>query len=680
MPFQAGQALANKEYWVAAFKRLESRNVQIDDFAYDAVEEGMVNTRHKDVYIAKKTKVKFNNKWWQFSDLQAHYNNSSNPNYIGTEEYRDQYLKLVQKYKDWGAFRVCKESEYHKVQINPMNVIKQSETKYSLIIHSIDNCRYRKPSCSLMNVLERGNQFMNCNYLIAADLKSCYHQFAINSESMYAMAVRFEGEILIPQTVFYGPSPAVKIINTLVNLLVLDAAIRYDCWSEAFIDDVMVFGNCMGIIEDLAEAGLIFSEEKMQHGVEVDYCGFRCNVATKEIEVLPKTYAKIQELTETRIFTNEQDRCFIEFEKLQQLCGIVVHASRTSPTGLSKAYYLLKRLAESSEEPESMVELQEEEQREITWWSNNRQIMKMRFMKTTGATIQLLQQNPYTSKPEIKDCSDASSKYFCVKINGVAYCDNFPEDIKDEIIQVKELFGAKFAVFKMDDNSELDLSMDSTLAVHNFNNKRSKNEKANEIIKEIMAEMDRGNKIVRLRWICTEDMSTAPGADRLSRRDFKETFDSHTLTTTGVNLVENTFGKVKVDVFSSPTNNVFETSYCSAYVVIDDPNNLRECGLSFLTTRELHGVLWCFPPDDLAMKVARIVGSLRWGRIKNKVKILILVREKRVKDVWSNLWHIDKDVNLEWSSFQKAFKKPTNVNMKLKDGVVLFAVGNYSKK
>ena len=133
--FTAGQALANKQFWKSAFRRLEAKNVLIDNFAYEAVEMGKVNMKHPDVYNANKQMVVWNNRKTLFRDLQKHMNNSVDPNYDGTRQHPEIYKQLVEKYKKLGCFRICAPSEVHLVQINPMNVLKTGEDKYSLIIH-----------------------------------------------------------------------------------------------------------------------------------------------------------------------------------------------------------------------------------------------------------------------------------------------------------------------------------------------------------------------------------------------------------------------------------------------------------------------------------------------------------------------------------------------------------------
>ena len=679
--FIAGQALANKSMLEAALRRLENKNVLIENFVYEAVEEGKINTRHPDVYLKNKEMVVWNNRKMRFSDLQKHMNNSDNPNYEGTREFPEIYKELVEKYLKLKCFRVCKKEEEHLVQINPMNVIQTREDKFSLIIHSIDNCKYKKPACTLLNVLERGNQFMETDYLMCEDLKSCYHQYALNAESMYSMGVKYGDQILIAQVCFYGPSPAVKIINTLVNLVVLDSSLRHDVWAESMIDDIIVFGNCPQIFEDIKAFGLIFSPSKGQRGSEIQYCGFRINVKKKEIEVLEKTYKKIQKIAKKDILKNDDLENYIHFEKLEELCGILAHCSRTSPTGLSRAYFLIKKLSDQLQNPESMVKLDKEEMREINWWSQKQQIMPIKFLPTTGCTIQIFDSNPYPQKKQkIDDCSDASGSYFCAKINGVAYCNKFPPEIENEHITLKELYAGKFGVFKAEDNQSMNMSLDNTNAVNMFNKKRSTNEKCNKMIEEIYEEMHRGGKIVTMRWICTADMASEPGADRLSRRDYRETYDSNTLSKKGVQTVLNTFGPIAVDCFSSPTNNCFEGLYCSAFYIMDDPNNLQECGLSFLTSRKLRGNIWIYAPDDLVIPVARIVANLKWKEMKYKAKLLILVRAKRVRDVWSNLWRIRNQVDITRACFQKANQKSGNIEIRLKDSLILFAVGNYGDR
>ena len=105
----------------------------------------------------------------------------------------------------------------------------------------------------------------------------------------------------------------------------------------------------------------------------------------------------------------------------------------------------------------------------------------------------------------VENSSDASLGWWGVKIvkKGIskAICGKTPENLKNEGIAVQEINAVNEAVFEMDDDSSMNLAVDSTVAAAGFNNKRSKNETLNGILGKIFQEMTRGNKKVRLYWI-----------------------------------------------------------------------------------------------------------------------------------------------------------------------------------
>ena len=136
---------------------------------------------------------------------------------------------------------------------------------------------------------------------------------------------------------------------------------------------------------------------------------------------MPATYEKIVNLRENHILTNQAGEKYIDFEQLQKLAGIIVHCSRTCPTGLVKAHGILKNLAEGHENPERLVKLDEKTITEIDFWCTENQIMKMRKLKTTGSAVFIVENDParIIKRQKLEHCSDASGDYWCVKVNGI---------------------------------------------------------------------------------------------------------------------------------------------------------------------------------------------------------------------------------------------------------------------
>ena len=184
-----------------------------------------------------------------------------------------------------------------------------------------------------------------------------------------------------------------------------------------------------------------------------------------------------------------------------------------------------------------------------------------------------------------------------------------------------------------------------------------------------------------MRWIPTKTMATLPGSDQLSRRNLSETYDPQTLSREGAETIVSRFGNIKVDCFSSPTNNCFETKYCSTFYDLEDKNNLQSEGIHFLTSQDLVGRFWIFCPDDLAIPVMKLISELNWDSKVNKLQILLLVKSSKVRDALGIFWSLKKkeNVNLSWTKFASANEKSTYLNFKTKSDLILFSMGKYYK-
>ena len=680
-PWRAGVALDNQKKWSDLLDRLEEKQVLVNPASKRAVNNKAICIFDPEVYAKNRQIVTFNNQQFKkFHHLAKKYNDCKNPNYLGVVEFKTEFDDLCKEYFEKGIIRWATESEIPMVQINPLNVIKVREDKFSLIIHSIHNCRYSKPACNLFNILDRGEQLLDAENYSVIDMKSCYHQFRLSPESILALGCKINGRVAVWQTMGYGPSPAVYLVNNLVNLAVLDAALTHDTYAEAFIDDVFIAGIKPRIKVDLESIGLQFSESKNQSGKVVDFCGCRLDATHRTVEILPKTYEKLKKIRDSCVYTNFSGKSAMEYTKLQEFCGVVVHASRTSSYALSKAFYILGKSAQGADDSEHMIELEKEDLEEINWWCDTKHIMAMKSLKTSGTTIKVFQSYPY-KKQKIESSSDASPRWWGCKVNGKAYCGEFPEHLIGAPIQVLEMFALFQVVLRMDADQKMIVSVDNTNTHFSFIKRRSKNKQMNDLLIEIAEELLKNRKVVTTRWIPTLEMASREGSDALSRMKLDESFDPNTLNPKGVQIIEKQFGSIKVDLFSGPKNNVFNTRYCSTYYVMTDPQNMQEEGLSFLTSRDLTGRMWCWCPDDLLIPVVDIIKSLNWSEKRDKLQILLLLKEKNVKNAISALWKLKKSVDIEWTQFYKAGDKPEYINMKSRSSLTLFIIGkNVSQK
>ena len=676
-PWRAGVALDNKEEWSKVFSRLEQKQVLINPASQRAVKNKSICIFDPEIYAKNRQIVTFNNQQFKkFRHLSTKFNECKNPNYKGVIEFKTEFDELVKDYFEKGIIRWATKSEIPLVQINPLNVIKVRDNKFSLIIHSIHNCRYSKPACNLFNILERGQQLLDVENYSVIDMKSCYHQFRLSPASVLALGCKINDRVAVWQTMGYGPSPAVFLVNNLVNLAVLDAALMNDTFAEAFIDDVFIADIKPEIKRDLEQVGLQFSESKNQAGKVVDFCGCRLNATNRTVEILPKTYTKLKEIRNENVFTNLAGESAMEFTKLQEFCGVVVHASRTSSYGLSKAFFILGKLAQGINDSEHMISLEKEELDEINWWCDTKHIMAMKSLRTSGTTIKIFDSNPY-KKPKIEASSDASKLWWGCKVNGKAYVGEFPEHLVEAPIQVQEMYAVSQVVFRMEAGQKMIISVDNTNTHFALLKRKSKNKLMNDLLIIIAEELVKNKKVISTRWIPTKEMATREGSDALSRMNLDESFDPQSLNSLGAKVIQNQFGKINVDLFSGPQNNIFETRYCSTFYVMTDPKNMQEDGLSFMTHRNLEGRMWCWCPDDLLIPVVNIISDLDWNSKNKKLQILLLLKEKNVRNAIAALWKLKKSVNIEWTQFYKSGENPKYLNTKLKSSLTLFIIGKY---
>ena len=496
---------------------------------------------------------------------------------------------------------------------------------------------------------------------------------------MLALGCRINGRVAVWQTMGYGPSPAVYLVNNLVNLAVLDAALKHEVFAEAFIDDVFIAGNKPEIRRDLEKLGLQFSNSKSQQGKIVDYCGTRINATNRTVEILPKTYTKLKHIRDECVFTNLAGESAMEFDKLQEFSGVVVHASRTSSFGLSKAFHILGKLAVGINDSENMVALGKEDLKEINWWCDEKHVMPMKSLKTSGTTIKIFDSNPY-KKQKLGANSDASTKWWGCKVNGKAYCGEFPPELVGEPIQVLEMYGLSKVVQYMENEQKMIVSVDNTNTHFSFQKRRSKNAQMNKLLIEIAEDLIKNRKVVITRWIPTLEMASRKGSDALSRMNLDESFDPNTLNQDGAALIKKQFGKISVDLFSGPKNNVFDCRYCSTYYVMTDKNNMQEDGLSFMTGRELRGRFWCWSPCDLVIPVLDILTGIDWKNKNDELQIMFMVKERNVKNVIAALWNLKKSVKIYWSQFYKAGNNPKYLHQKGKSSLILFIIGSCADK
>ena len=509
----------------------------------------------------------------------------------------------------------------------------------------------------------------------------------MSENSIHLCAGRFRGKIIAFQTLFYGVASAPGIVNGLNNLACTAESLRKNTYAEMFIDDLLTLYEEENFVKNhLATLGLQWKPSKSNEGEVIVFTGIEINCKEKTMTVSTKTFEKMKEIIREKLMTAENGSRWMHFDEFQTLCGYLARLAKTCASGFVRAHSLLGRLGEAQENQYPMVQLTESDLTEIQYWTAARHSLKMEAFELMAGSIRL--KNTWMAEkvgnnPEKKiklsdtilNSSDSSLKHWGVKLtkNGQvkAICGSTPENLKNESIAVMEANAAKEAVFEQDDNTEMALAVDSTVLAACFNNKRAKNQALNKILKEIFEEMARGQKKVALYWIPTKTMAEQ-GADSISRQNYQEFADTFGLSEYGVSYVLQEYGRIKVDLYASIIDNPFKTLYCSTLENRNDPQNLRENAAEFILGNELHGRMWCFPPDFLCGEALKLIASLNWTKLSGKLQILFLVREKQVSAV---RFRLKKVAPLTWEIFYRRNAKSGKMKCKSQYSFVLFCVG-----
>ena len=443
---------------------------------------------------------------------------------------------------------------------------------------------------------------------------------------------------------------------------------------EGTTDEVRVF---------FEEMGFLFGDSKSKFGPVVDFCGIRVDGTNKTFQVTETAFMKMKELWNKAVFRKSEekdDSKYILFSDYQQLTGYMVRMSKTSVAGLLKSHFLLNKLAEAVESDHVLVELKKEHQTEMEYWLEKRHKMPMEQFLPAAGSIKVLERDP-AKRPKLvngvyENSSDSSSKYWGIKYvrNGVikAKAGPIPEDLLDKGIACQEGHSFEQFVEIAERRTRLNVGLDSQVLQICFTKRRSKNKTLNEILLRIYKKMEEKELYISTYWIPTTQMNLY-GADRISRKDFREFEEvSNGLSESGVNYVVDTYGRPKMDVFGS-NSNVFETMYCSDITILDDKYNMKMCGLEFLCEKKLGGVIWMYPRSELVKQMMEIVCKLNWEELEG-LKMLILVTESKVPQVWDKLRNVKCIKKLKFETFARMGRKPVKLSKKTKQNYVLFIV------
>ena len=511
------------------------------------------------------------------------------------------------------------------------------------------------------------------------------HQYKLSDNSIHLCGGRWNGRVIIFQTLFYGVASAPAIVNTLNNLAISAEGIRKSCYGEVYIDDLLAEYEPFNVLKTHCEKlGLQWKNSKSQEGELLTFCGVDIDCKLKTMTISVATFEKMKEHVRDHLLTREDGTRHMVFERFQELCGFIGRLAKTCSSGFVHAHSILSRLGEAQESQFPVVELTETDLIEIEFWIRERRTMKMESFNLSAGSITLKNRMTLKSEGEekvarlsdnVENSSDASLGWWGVKIvkKGVtkAICGKTPEHLKNEGIAVHECNAACEGVFEMEDNSELNLAVDSTVLAACFNNKRSTNPALNHILGKIFNEMTRGNKKVRLYWIPTLRMNKE-GADKISRQNYMEFADSVGLSQMGVQHIRQMYGEIKVDLYASIVDNPFGGLYCSALENREDEKNLRVNAAEFLLSNDLRGRFLAFPPDFLVNEALTIFANLDWKVLEGKLQILFIVRERWVPAVRFTL---SRKVDFSWEILYRAGSNPGKLKYKSTHSFSLFCIG-----
>lgn len=561
--------------------------------------------------------------------------------------------------------------------------METKKDKWSLICHCLHNSKYKDCKIKLFDPTKQSHILKNIDEFRCEDLSSAYHQYPLDEESMLLSGIRVFGRVLVFQTLYYGTSSAVVIVNTLNNLAASAEAIRSNLWAVVYIDDIFQSSRSNAIVSHFEDLGFYFSVTKSQMGTEVEFLGLEIDSVNKTIRISEKTFLKFNDSLKNNLMKKSDGTSCMLFEEFQKLVGILVRLSKTSVSGLVQAFSLIGKLAESQEENHKMVSLNDSDLSEIEFWSKERHLMPMSNLDIVGASIErspvdLLKTQ---KKQKLDHSSDASGSYWGARsvVNGqdTGLCGKIPEELLGHPICVLEAYGAEKLVTKLlKPNTSSVIATDSTVFDSCFRKKRSSNQELNKILGRIFAHMKAHNIEVRTEWINTKEMAEW-GSDSLSRKKYDQYQDRYGLSVEGVSFVEENFGKVDLDLYSSPLDNVFDTFYCSNLWVEDDSKNLRMNALQFLGSEKVltRGQIWAFPPDGAVEMLTKKVIQLDWGILIHRIRILMVVREKRVPFVMASLKCVVELGQIELKTLQKGHKPAINLKIRSAETFVVVIFG-----
>ena len=312
--------------------------------------------------------------------------------------------------------------------------------------------------------------------------------------------------------------------------------------------------------------------------------------------------------------------------QFQSVAGSLAFASSVGLVGRTYCYHINRKLAALQDTyghhfpEEGVLPLEPEVLDELSYWQKIDENPKFDFDNSKQVNL------PF------KVYTDASNKFFGIKLGQKQIRGDIPPVLALEPIQVKEAFAVRYYIVEHSPaNTRINLLTDNKALFHNFQKRSSRNELVNQYLREIFVVLRERKSALDMAWISTELM-LEEGADQLSRDFVEKFFDEKGLSELGAAKILNISGldtNRAIDVFASSANNPFNIQYAHINWDLEDKKALGKDGFEFLDG--LYGKLvgfhlFVYPPLAL-MDVA--LEKLADLSLSSKGKLIVLVTDSK---------------------------------------------------
>ena len=429
MDFRAGQIFAQPKVWDRSVELLRSNGILLKQCVLDAIKNRAVDLVHPAFFNKSKSPIIFNGQ--KFKDLDD-VSDSYFGNYAVINQNKGRVRSEIENFIRLGAI-----SEVQQVDdsycVNPLSAVISGE-KCRLLLHFKGNDAYVKGGLKLQTMPMVKDRLYEMEQAEVNDLTKAYLQFPLLEGSRKLSAFEFEGKFFVFNVLSFGPSMAPEICQSLLQVPVMVARLKTQPkmvvlvmhWLDDFLEDISKNQNSQ-VLQSLIEHNVRINPAKRQIGSIVVYLGLLLNLKQKTVELKPELKEEFQQKIQTVMRQPT-------LENLESLAGSLEFWAGMDPWKRSKSFFLVReinaRLEEELAEPRA---LSEDLIRELNFWA-------WEGLKP----IKMPTPEPWLFAT-VQASSDASSERWAVKIEGKTVSGPFPEELKQEIIFVKEFYRQGFS-------------------------------------------------------------------------------------------------------------------------------------------------------------------------------------------------------------------------------------------